>query len=256
MKNAKLKISAFLSFLILIYSIQPVLAANQYSVNPGAQFRWDASKYYFLEDGLGPGNDLEYTHYYYLEFNFSNWGIIPDLYYLNGTVDNNGTVSGDEITHEHYYTRTLSQKWVTEIIDIPGPYPVEVYLVCDIEIDQETKPQLQNLAANIPGFTFSESSANNFSLIGTYIDGLNTLTYTGNIEFNSDKVLKYVFDEFASSGDIVRIERYIWTLTSYTPGTGTGDDTSIPGFQLIFIIGAMTVGFIFILKKYKLSKTR
>jgi len=252
MKNAKLKATAFLSFLLLIYSIQPVLAATQYSVRPGARFRWDATKYYFQDND--PGTDIEYTHYYYLEFNFSNWGIIPDLYYLNGTVNNNGTVSGDEITHEHYYTRTLSQKWVTEIIDIPGPYPVEVYLVCDIEIDQSTKPQLQNLAANIPGFTFSESSANNFSLIGTYIDGLNTLTYTGNIEFNSDKVLKYVFDEFTSSGAINRIERYIWTLTSYTPGTGAGNGSSIPGFQLIFIIGSMTVGFIFILKKYK--KTR
>ena len=124
MKKTKLKVTAFLSFLILICSIQPALAVNNYSVRPGAQFRWDATKYFFQEDGLGPGNDLEYTHYYYLEFNFSNWGIIPDLYYLNGTVDNNGTVSGDKISNEHYYTRSLSQKWVTEIIDIPGPYPV------------------------------------------------------------------------------------------------------------------------------------
>jgi len=55
MKKTTLKTTAFLSFLILICSIQPVLAATQYSVRPGAQFRWDASKYIFIKDGLGSG---------------------------------------------------------------------------------------------------------------------------------------------------------------------------------------------------------
>ena len=117
---------------------------------------------------------------------------------------------------------------------------------------------MQNLDTN-SWITFNEPSTNNFTLTGTYVDGADTTTYTGNVEFNSDKVLKYVYDEVVqeTSGEIVSIARYIWSLT-YTPGTGAapGNGSSIPGFQLIFIIGAMTVGFIFILKKYKFFRTR
>ncbi|MHA1988844.1 MAG: Loki-CTERM sorting domain-containing protein [Promethearchaeota archaeon] len=259
MKNVKLKISAFLGFLMLIYSIQPVLAANQYSVRSGANFRWNASKYIFIKDGLGLGTDLFYTHSYYLEFNFTNWAGTSGAEYLNGTVNNNGTIYDGEISHELYYGgMTFGQEWVTDIIDYSGPYPVHVYLVCNTEIGQTTKPQMQTLAAN-SWLTFGESPSNNFSLTGTYIDGDETDTYTGNIRFNSDKVLSYVFDEMVMRdlGVLQYVERYTWTL-SYTPGTGTepGNGSSIPGFQLIFIIGAITVGFIFILKKYKFFKTR
>ena len=257
MKNAKLKISAFLSFLILIYSIQPVLAANQYSVNPGAQFRWDASKYIFVKDGLGLGTDLSYTHSYYLEFNFTDWGGTPGLDYLNGTLNINGTIVDGEISHELYYSRALPQTWATVILNVgSATYPVNVYLVCDVEIEQSTKPQMQTLDTN-SWITFSEPSTNNLTLTGTYIDGSDVTTYTGNVEFNSDKVLKYLFDEVVQkeSGVTVSISRYIWNLT-YTAGTGPGDDSSIPGFQLIFIIGAMTVGSIFILKKYKFFKAK
>ena len=83
---------------MLLVSIRPALAANQYSVNPGAHFRWDATKYYFMKDGLGIGNNLEYTHTYYLEFNFTNWAGLAGAEYLNGTVNNNGTVYDGEIS--------------------------------------------------------------------------------------------------------------------------------------------------------------
>jgi len=246
MKNAKLKISAFLSFLILIYSIQPVLAANQYSVKSGAQFRWDASYYFFDKDSVS------YTLSYYFEFDFTNWAGTSGAEYLNGTVNNNGTIYDGEISHDLYYGgMTFGQEWVTAIIDYNGPYPVHVYLVCNTEIDQTTKPQMQNLADN-SFLSFGETPTNNFSLTGTDIAGDITNTYTGNIKFNSDKVLSYVFDEMVTKdlGVLEYVERYIWTLT-YTPGTGAepGNGSSIPGFQLIFIIGAMTVGFIFIHKK-------
>ena len=231
-----------------------VLAATQYSVRPGAQFRWDATLYYFQDNE--PLTDTEYTLSYYLEFEFKNWAGVSGAEYLNGTVNSNGTIFDGDMSHNLYYGWTpWGQEWVTDIIDYQHPtYPVHVYLICDTEIVQTTKPDLQDLATNSAYLTFGEPSANNFTLTGTFTDGS---TYTGNVEFNSDKVLKYVYDEmiYKSSGDIVRIERYIWTLT-YTPGTGAapGNGSSIPGFQLTFIIGAMTVGFIFILKKHK--KTR
>ncbi|MHA2181361.1 MAG: Loki-CTERM sorting domain-containing protein, partial [Promethearchaeota archaeon] len=108
--------------------------------------------------------------------------------------------------------------------------------------------------------TLGEAPTNNFSLTGTDTAGDITNTYTGNIKFNSDKVLSYVFDEMETRdlGVLNYVERYTWTLTTYTPGTGTapGNGSSIPGFQLIFIIGAITVGSIFILKKYKFFKAR
>jgi hypothetical protein len=132
-----------------------------------------------------------------------------------------------------------------------------VYLVCNTEIGQTTKPDLQDLAAN-SWLTFGESPTNNFSLTGTDTAGSITNTYTGNIKFNSDKVLSYVFDEMVTKDSSVLeyVERYIWTLT-YTPGTGAEPGNgSIPGFQLIFVIGAITVGSIFILKKYKFFKAR
>jgi len=203
-------------------------------------------------------SDLSYTHTYYLEFEFTNWAGVSGAEYPDGPINNNGTIYNGLISHTTYYFGTPSQSWVTGIIDYQHPtYPVHVYLICDTEIVQTTKPDLQDLATNSAYLTFGEPSANNFTLTGTFVDGS---TYTGNVEFNSDKVLKYVYDELVtkSSGDTVRIDRYIWTLTTYTPGTGAapGNGSSIPGFQLIFIIGAITVGFIFILKKYKLLKTR
>jgi hypothetical protein len=259
MKKTKATVTAFLSFLILICSIQPVLALNQYSVEAGAQFRWDASKYIFIKDGLGLGNDLSYTHSYYLEFDFKNWAGLSGAEYLNGTVNSNGTIFEGDMSHNLYYGWTpFGQEWVTDIIDIPGPYPIHVYLICNTEIVQTTKPDLQDLADN-SFLSLGETPTNNFSLTGTDTAGDITNTYTGNIKFNSDKVLSYVFDEMVTKdlGVLKNVERYIWTLT-YTPGTGPGPGNggSIPGFQLIFIIGAMTVGFIFILKKYKLLKTR
>ena len=139
MKNAKLKITAFLSFLMLIYSIQPVLAATQYSVRPGAHFRWDATKYYFQDS---PG--IEYTLSYYLEFDFTNWAGLTGAEYLNGTVNSNGTIFDGDMSHNLYYGWTpFGQEWVTEIIDYQHPtYPVHVYLICDTEIGQTTKPDL------------------------------------------------------------------------------------------------------------------
>jgi len=98
MKNSKVNFSLLLISLMLLVSIRPALAANQYSVNPGAHFRWDATKYYFMKDGLGSGNNLEYTHTYYLEFNFTNWAGLAGAEYLNGTVNNNGTVYDGEIS--------------------------------------------------------------------------------------------------------------------------------------------------------------
>ena len=256
MKNKKLKFSLLLISLMLVVSIRPAMAANQYSVNPGANFRWDATKYYFMKDGLGLGSDLSYTHHYFLEFNFTNWAGSSGAEYLNGTINNNGTVYDGEISHAYYYFGTPSQGWVTEIIEIPGPYPVHVYLVCNTEIEQTTKPDLQDLADN-SWLTFGESPTNNFSLTGTYINGDETDIYTGNIRFNSDKVLSYIFDEMVAKdlGVTQYIERYTWTLT-YTAGTPPTPPTSptpniviIPGFSVISIIAAVSLGIFIVMRK-------
>lgn len=248
MKNTKFKVILLIGFLTLISSIQPVQAANQYAVEPGAHFRWDATAYLYQKDVW------EYTHSYYLEFNFTNWGDYLGLDFLNGTVDKNGTISDGEISHEYYYSRQ-STEWVTDILDYQGDYPVHVYLVCETEIEQTTKPDLQDLAA-ASWLTFGEPSANNFTLSGTYVNGDQTTEYTGKIEFNEDKVLKYVFDEVIGkdAGVIQMIERYIWTLT-YTAGgegdpsdNGTEDDVVIPGYPLYSLVIAMAIGFILIRK--------
>jgi hypothetical protein len=256
MKNLKLKITVILSFLALIASIQPAFAANTYAVKVGARFRWDATKYYFLKDGMGIGNNLEYTHSYYFAFNFTDWGNITGLEYVNGVADNNGTVGTYEISHEYYYGRSPVASWVTDIIDTSGSYPVYIYLVCDTEIEQSTKPSLQDLAAN-SWLTFGESSAYTYTLIGTYVDADVTTYYTGNIEFNSDKVLKYVKDELIFENNTISqtlsIERYIWNLT-YTPGTGDG--AGIPGFSLYLILASMMIGFLLIMRRKNLFKIR
>jgi hypothetical protein len=259
MKNLKLKFSLLLISLTLVMAIRPALAANQYSVHPGAQFRWDATKYYFMKDGLGLGNNLEYTQHYFLEFNFTNWAGLSMAEYLNGTVNNNGTVYDGEISHATYYFGTPTQSWVTDLIDIPGSYPVHVYLVSNTEIDQTTKPDLQNLAAN-SWLTFGEAPTNNFSLTGTYIDGDETDTYTGNIRFNSDKVLSYVFDEMVAinnTNDVTMyVERYLWTLT-YTAGTPSSpSDGAIPGFSIISLIVAITLGLFVVIRKKLVSNFR
>jgi len=252
MKNSKSTFFLLLIGLTLIISIRPALAANQYSVDPGAHFRWDATKYYFMKDGLGLGSDLSYTHHYSLEFNFTNWAGLSGAEYLNGTINNNGTVYDGEISHATYYFGTPSQSWVTDIIDLLGPYPVHVYLVCNTEIEQTTKPDLQTLAA-ASWLTFGESPTNNFSLTGTFIDGDETDIYTGNIRFNSDKVLSYIFDEMVAINNTIDvtmyIERYTWTLT-YTAGTPSSpSDGAIPGFSIISIIAAITIGIYIVIRK-------
>ena len=232
MKNLKPKLILLIVCLTFLISIKPSFALNNYSVYPGANFRWDATKYFFMKDGLGLGHDLEYTHTYYLEFDFTNWAGLSGAEYLNGTINNNGTIFTGEISHEYYYGgQPFGQEWVTEILDYQGTYPVHVYLVCNTEITQTTKPDLQNLA-DASWLDFDESSTYNFSLTGIYIDDDVTTYYTGNIRFNSDKVLSYVFDELVFENNTIsqtlQIERYVWTLT-YTPGTPT-NGPAIPGF--------------------------
>jgi hypothetical protein len=253
MRRIKLKIALFISFLILLFTLQVGVAANQYSVKVGAQFRWNATKYMYTY-GIGG-----FTYNYYLEFNFTDWGDISGLDYLNGIVNDNGTVYDSEISHEYYYARTPAlDPWVTEILDTSGGYPVYIYLVCETEIEQATKPSLQALAAN-SWLAFGEPSTNNFTLTGTFVDGEDSATYTGNIEFNSDKVLKYVYDELVmkTSGITQTIERYIWTLT-YTPGTGTNGepDETIPGFSLYMVVTALAIGIILIIRKNTYLKSK
>ena len=245
MKNSKSTFFLLLISLTLLISIRPALAANQYSVNPGANFRWDATKYYFMKDGLGLGSDLSYTHHYFLEFNFTNWAGLSGAEYLNGTVNSNGTIYDGEISHASYYFGTPSQSWITEIIDTSSPYPIHVYLVCNTEIEQTTKPDLQD-ADTHPDLTFNEISTYNYTLTGSF--SAPTGTYSGKFEFNSDKVLEYLFDELIiGSNDI--IERYTWTLT-YTAGTPpTPNGDGIPGFSIISIIAAITIGIYIVIRK-------
>ena len=129
---------------------------------------------------------------------------------------------------------------------------MHIYLVCNTEIDQTTKPDLQDLADN-SWLTFGEAPTNNFSLTGTYIDGDETYIYTGNIRFNSDKVLSYVFDEMVTiKNDVTMyIERYIWAL--YTPETPSSPNGGIiPGFSIFSLIIAISLGIILIGGKKKL----
>lgn len=244
MKNIKLKIAILFSIFALFASIQPAFAANNYAVKVGARFRWNATYYHYIKD------ITEFTQTYYFAFNFTDWGNISGLEYVNGVADNNGTVSAYEISHEYYYGRSPVTGWVTSILDTSGPYPVYIYLVCDTEIEQTTKPSLQTLASN-SWLSLGESPTNNFSLTGTYVDADVTTYYTGNIKFNSDKVLSYVKDELVYENNtisqILEIERYIWTLT-YTPGTG-GTSPGIPGYSIYLIVAAMMIGLILIMRK-------
>jgi hypothetical protein len=246
MKNLKPKLILLILGLTFLISIKPSFALNNYSVYPGANFRWDATKYFFQKDGLGLGNDWEYTHTYYLEFNFTNWAGLSGAEYLNGTINNNGTIFTGELSHEYYYGLQI-QEWVTSIIDYPD---VHVYLVCNTEITQTTKPDLQNLA-DASWLDFDESSTYNFSLTGIFIDDDITTYYTGNIRFNSDKVLSYVFDELVFENNTIsqtlQIERYVWTLT-YIPGE---IGPAIPGFQIWALISIIFLGVLFVYKKLR-----
>jgi len=251
MKKLKLNLTIILCVLSIISIIQPTFAA--YSVRPGASFRWDATYYFFDK-----GSDLEFTHHYTLEFEFTNWGEYLGMYYINGTFNSNGTIYDGDISHKYYHgDQPDGQEWFTDILDYQGTYPIHVYLACDTEITQTTKPELQTKAAN-SWLTFGEPNTNNFTLTGTFVDGNDVTEYTGNIEFNSDLVLKHLYDEIVQkdTGEIVGIERYIWDLT-YTPGTGAppgGVNGAIPGFPTLLIISILAIGIIAIIWKKKLFK--
>ncbi|MBD3351966.1 MAG: hypothetical protein GF364_10820 [Candidatus Lokiarchaeota archaeon] len=265
-KNLRLKLTVLFCALVFISSIKPVLASNDYCVCEGASFRWDADKYFYRKDGLGVGNDLIVEDSYYFAFDFTNFADSPGGEYLNGTYDNNGTDSGTgEISHMKYYTpQDSSNYWVTDIIDYQGDYIVGVYVVCTIEIDS-TRNQLQALEDD-KWFTLTEPTPNNFTLTGTCIEGSSKWEYKAYIEFNEDKVLKYVYDElktYALDGSWVlsEHEKYVWSLT-YTAGTGTcgggcgndngGGNGDVPGFPLWAMTAAIMVGFIFLLRKKRI----
>ena len=90
-------------------------------MRPGAQFRWDASKYIFIKDSVS------YTHTYYLEFDFTNWAGLSGAEYLNGTLNNNGTILEGEISHKLYYGQTLPRTWATVILDVlSAAYPIYI----------------------------------------------------------------------------------------------------------------------------------
>jgi hypothetical protein len=176
--------------------------------------------------------------------------------YLNGTYNNNGTIYNGEISYEYYYDKPIGQEWATVILNVGvATYPVRVYLVCNTEIEQNTIPDMQNLDTN-SWISFNQPSTYNLTLTGTFTSGPDVTTYTGNIEFNSDKVLKHVFDEMVqeSSGETVSITRYVWSLI-YNPGSGNGA-TSIPGFSIYFIIIVMMIGIISVISKMSYSETK
>ncbi len=249
MKKLRQRLVVLFGFLVLIATIQPVAAANQYSVCVGAQFKWDATKYIF-QDGFPDINDV-----YSLEFQFTNFASTLGLEYLNGTINNNGTILNGELSHAYYYSmQQVGQEWVTSIIDTGGNYKVYVYLICEVEIEQTTKPNLQSLASNT-WIDMTETSTNNFTLSGTDVAGSNHYEYIGKIEFNSDKVLKHLYDElrYYEGATLKRVDRYEWTLTSYTKGTGTcgggSGNGGIPGFPVYLTVAAIVVGLVVIIRK-------
>lgn len=242
--------------------IQPVLASNQYIVNEGSKFKWNATKYLWIKDGLGLGNPLLIEDNFYLAFNFTNWADYYGSEYINGTVDKNGTNMNGELSHEYYDYDT---GWMTSILDRQGDYPVYIYLICDSEIEQTTIPSMQNLANN-SWINYNEPNPYNFTLSGTDVEGQASYTYVGNVVFNSDKVLTKVYDELFtySGGVLARQEKYVWTLTSYqnvSTNNSTNTDNnnnnnnpnssggSIPGFPLFALVAAIMTGFIFVEKK-------
>lgn len=257
MKKNNAIISSVLGLFVLLALIQPVLALNNYAVCEGANFKWEATKYLFQKDGLGLGNDLYINQNYLLEFNFTNFANPGSGDYLNGTINADGTVFVGSMSHKYYYGFQSSNYWVTEIIDTQGDYKVYVYLICSVEIAQTTKPNLQSLSDNT-WIDMVETTPNNFTLSGEYVDGDDSYTYTGRIEFNSDKVLKYVYDELKTYhlGVLQRVERYIWNLTYYAEGTGTcggdhnnEDDNDVPGYSVFLLISSILLGVVIIMKK-------
>lgn len=240
--------------------VQPVLATNTYEVDPGAEFVWEATKYYFDKDGLGVGNDLQYTHEYRYAFNFTEWGDNYGAEYPMGVADDNGTIIDPaEIAHE-YYMQSTSPLWVTDILDQSGEYPVHVYMVCTPTEIATTKSDMQAIGG-VSGYTFTEVSTNNFTL--DYDDG--TYFYKAIVTFNDDLVLEYLFDEmkqYSNGGATLEgVERYEWELT-YLPGDsgddgddgddGTdGDDGgfSVDGYSSIALFAAMSMGAAFLILK-------
>lgn len=159
----------------------------------------------------------------------------------------------------YYFSPIYAFIWATDIIDTVGAFPVYVYYISENEIEDETKPSLQSLSDNT-WIDVTETTPNNFTIVGSASDTSNTFVYTGKIEFNKDKVLKYVYDElkiYDNGMNLIEEERFIWTLTTYTEGTGMcgGDhqendgDDGVPGFPSYATIIAILIGFIFILKK-------
>ena len=231
-----------------------VLAAtNNYEICVGAQCRWDVEKYYWTST-IG-GNSWDYT----LQFDFTNFWDTGLGMVVNGTIDDNETVYDGELTH-HGRLNSGLETWSTGILDDQGEHEIYIYMICIPTEIESTKTSMQG-AASGTWLDFAEHTYTgyNFTLSGTYVDGVTTTHYYGEVVFNEDLVLEYIEDDLKqyNDGSLATHERYIWDLT-YTAGTGDcansgtgpGDD-DIPGYSFYLLIGVTIFATIMIVLKKK-----
>ncbi len=257
MKTSKKAAIGLFLFLFILGMTTAKAATPDWGVRGGDVIRWDATHYInnpFQTTSLTWY--VIYTVYGFPEFN--------GMHYINGSVNQNGTIIDDPVSLSPITLRSLGSSPGNFVGDILNNIHLGTNLISDSTELADLKSGFEWIETNYPAYTYTETTPNiSFKLTGSGSDAGSDWSYSCVVNYTSDHVL-YSVDENYYQIDTVdpglgdeAFEDFTWRRTSYDHGTGEeppgNNDLDIPGYGVSILLGSLIIGTVIIIRKHKLS---
>jgi hypothetical protein len=256
MKTTKKAAIGLFLFLFILGISTAKAATPDWGVRGGDIIRWDATHYI---SNIYLTNTLEW-YVIYEVYGFPEYNGMP---YINGSVNQNGTIIDDPVSLSPITLRTLGSSPGNFIGDVLDNIHLGTNLISDSTELADLKAGFEYLETNYPPYIFTETIPNeSYKFTGSGSESSYDWTYSCIVNYTSDHVLYSVDENYYSIdteepglGDQA-FEDFTWRLTSYTHGTGEeppndGPDLNIPGYTLPIILGTLIIGTVILIRKYK-----
>lgn len=253
--SKKTAIGLFLFLFILGMSIAQA-ATPDWGVRGGDVIRWDATHY--IDNPF-----ITYTTNWYVIYTVDGFPEFNGMNYINGSVNQNGTIIDDPVSLSPITLRSLGPSAGAFIGDVLDDIHLGTNLISDSVNLASLKTGFEYLETNYPPYVFTETTPDeSFKFTGSGSEASYDWTYSCVVNYTSDKVLYSVDEDYyqidteePGLGDQA-FDQYEWRLTSYNHGTGeeppTGPgDLDIPGYGVPIILGALLIGTVILVLKYK-----
>ncbi|MBN2155489.1 MAG: hypothetical protein JW776_05565 [Candidatus Lokiarchaeota archaeon] len=260
MKTTKKTAIGLFLFLFLLSMTTAKAATPDWGVRGGDIIRWDATHYI----------DAPYLTYpitleWYIIFTVYGFPEFNGMPYINGSVNQNGTIIDDPASLSPITLRSLGSSPGNFIGDVLDDIHLGTNLISDSTELADLKAGFQWLETNYPAFSFTETTPKiSFKFTGSGSESSYDWTYSCVVNYTSDHVL-YSVDENYYEIDTEEpglgeeaFEDFIWRRTSYTHGTGeeapNGDTPppgTIPGYGFSILFASMIIGTVILIRKFK-----